>query len=65
MATGQQGAGRPVGSVQGVVQGGMGVANSSGFTTIHPVIESMETGEVEQMDLYPIEHYTWNGLCSK
>jgi hypothetical protein len=36
---------------QGVVQGGLGVPSSTGFTTIHPVIESMETGEVEHMDL--------------
>ena len=28
------------------VQGGLGIPSSQGFTTIHPVIESMETGEV-------------------
>ena len=28
------------------IQGGLGIPSSQGFTTIHPVIESMETGEV-------------------
>ena len=28
------------------IQGGLCIPSSQGFTTIHPVIESMETGEV-------------------
>jgi len=54
MAPGQGGAARGVvgAGQEGVtVQGGLGIPSSQGFTTIHPVIESMETGEVEQMDL--------------
>ena len=35
------------------VQGGLGIPSSQGFTTIHPVIESMETGEVLIFSLKP------------
>merc|ERR1719284_1614568 len=55
MAAGQGAGARGVGGAVpegGVtIQGGLGIPSSQGFTTIHPVIESMETGEVEQMDL--------------
>lgn len=33
------------------VQGGLGIPSSQGFTTIHPVIESMETGEVSSLSV--------------
>ena len=34
------------------VQGGLGIPSSQGFTTIHPVIESMETGEVSSSSVH-------------
>ena len=56
VTTWQGGAARGVvGAGQGgvTVQGGLGIPSSQGFTTIHPVIESMETGEVLIFSLKP------------
>ena len=40
------------------VQGGLGIPSSQGFTTIHPVIESMETGEVSSsVNLFCLRHH--------
>ena len=55
VTTWQGGAARGVvGAGQGgvTVQGGLGIPSSQGFTTIHPVIESMETGEVPTAYLF-------------